>query len=398
MNKRKSSIFQVALLTQLSLKGQVDSLRGILQYTKLHGPWRLYRMEGRPGEQRLLDLKRWGCTGIITGACNMQEAKLISRIGVPIVVCEPTPAMRKPSHPLSKYSYTQFNSYACGELAANYFLERHYTRFAFVGEPHNLYWSAERAKGFRERVEKAGFKCHMYGRLTRDEKHDWAIEQNRMKRWLKSLPKPIALFAAMDGRGRQILDACMDAEITVPDEIAVLGVDNDELICEATFPTMSSVETTGKQTGYMIAEHLDHLMRGQRRKKQVFINTPTHIITRRSTDATMIPDPQIARALEFIWKEAGHRPIHVPDVVSIIGSSRRFAEIHFKNVVGRTILEEILRIRLDRVCALLSETNLPIGEITHQCGFERESYLARLFKKRYDCSMSAYRAKMRTQV
>ncbi len=294
--------------------------------------------------------------------------------------------------------FTLFNSYACGELAAQYFLNRLYTRFAFIGEPHDIYWSTERGEGFKNTVEKAGMECYMYGKLNDREQHDWSVEQPRMGKWLKSLPKPIALFAAMDGRGRQVLDACIDAEITVPDEIAVLGVDNDELICEATFPTMSSVESSRKQTGYQIAEHLDLLMRGCRLKKRIFVNTPTCIITRRSTDASMIPDPSIARALEYIRKETEHKVLQVSDVVSVIGSSRRFAEIRFKNIVGRTILEEILRIRLGRVCTLLCDTNLSIGEITRECGFERESYLARIFKKRFDCSMSAYRKKMRSQI
>ena len=392
MRKPKSPIPQVALLMPLALKGQFDFLRGILQYVKLHGPWRLYRMEGRPGEQRLLDLKRWGCTGIITGVCDKQEARLIARAGVPVIVCEPSPPMREPSHPLAKYTCTHFDSYACGKLAADYFLNRHYSRFAFVGEPHDLYWSQEREQGFRETVEKAGKICHIYGHLSEKEKQDWAVEQPRLQTWLKALPKPIALFAAMDGRGRQVLDACMGANITVPDQLAVLGVDNDELICDATFPTMSSVETTGQRIGFLVAEHLNRLMRGERLKKKTFAGTPTRIITRRSTDAAVIPDRQIAAALQFIWNEAGRQSLHVPDVVNKIGSSRRFAEIHFKNVVGRTILEEIQRVRLEQVCSLLSDTDLSISEITGRCDFESESYLARLFKKRFNLSMSAYRA------
>ena len=392
MSHSKSHIPQVALLAPLTLKGQQDALRGILQYIRLHGPWRLYRMEGRPGEQKLLDLKRWGCTGIITGPCGEKDAALIARAKVPVVVFEPSPEMRVPSHPLARCTCSLCDSYAFGQLAARYFLERHYARFAFVGEPRGLYWSQEREKGFKDTVLSSGGTCAAYGNPSAREKRDWTLEQPRMQRWLKALQKPIALFAAMDGRGRQVLDACMGASISVPDEIAVLGVDDDELICEATFPTMSSIQLNSQQDGYQIAEHLDRLMRGERLKPRILISRPTRVITRRSTDATVIPDRQIARALEFIWKEAGHQAIRVPEIVKQIGSSRRFAETHFKTVVGHTILEEIQRVRLERVCTLLAETNLPIGEITRQCGFERESYLARLFKKRFDTSMSGYRA------
>jgi LacI family transcriptional regulator len=304
--------------------------------------------------------------------------------------------MREPSHPLSTCTCTRFDSFACGRLAAEHFLERHYTSFAFVGEPHGLYWSVEREQGFKETLARAGRSCHVYGRLSEAEKRDWAVEQPRLQAWLRSLPKPIALFAAMDGRGRQVLDACMGAGIAVPDEVAVLGVDNDELICDATFPTMSSIQANNQQTGYLLAEHLDALMSGKRLRKRVIPTTPTRVVTRRSTDATVIADRQIARALEFIWRNAGRQPIRVSDVVREIGASRRFAERHFKTVAGRTILDEIRRVRLERVCTLLAETNLPIGEITRQCGFERESYLARLFKTHFGQPMSAYRTRARS--
>ena len=395
MSKTSASIPQVAVLIPLTLKGHRDVFEGILQYVRLRGPWRLYRMEGRPGEQRLLDLKRWGCTGIIAGPCTPDEAALISRVRVPVIVFEPSPDMRVPSYPLANRSCSLFDSRAVGQLAARYFLDRHYTNFAFVGDPQGLYWSLERGTGFRDTLRDFGAECSVYKNLTADERRDWALEQPRMVDWLTSLPKPVALFAAMDGRARQVLDACMAAGIKVPDEVAVLGVDDDPFICEATFPTLSSIQTNGTQTGYQMAEHLDELMRGKRLPKRVFFVTPNHVVTRRSTDATAIQDRQVARALEFIWREAGHRPIHVPDVVRLIGSSRRFAEVHFKNVVGRTIMEEIRRVKLERVCALLSETNLPIGEITRQCGFVRESHLAVLFRKLFKTSMSGYRAASR---
>jgi len=396
MTKPSPSIPQVAVLIPLVLKGHRDVFDGILRYVRLRGPWRLYRMEGRPGEQKLLDLKQWGCTGIITGPCTSNEAALINRTRIPVVVFEPSPEMRTAPHPLSNRSFLAFDSRRAGQQAARYFLDRHYTRFAFVGETHGLYWSRERGQGFRDTVETSGATCAVYPDLSARERLDWTVEQPRMQAWLRELPKPVALFAAMDGRARQVLDACMAEHISVPDEVAVLGVDDDPLICEATFPTLSSIQTNGQQSGYLLAEHLDGLMRGKRLAKKVISVTPTRVVTRRSTEATAIPDRQVARALEFIWREAGHQSVHVPDVVRLIGSSRRFAEIHFKTVVGRTIMEEIRRVKLERVCALLAETNLPVGEITRQCGFVRESHLAFLFRKKFKQSMSGYRAAARS--
>ena len=392
MAKKRTSIPQVAVLFPLALKGHRDSFEGILRYAHLHGPWRLYHMEGRPGEQKLLDLKRWGCTGIIAGPCPPEEALLIVRSRVPVVVCEPAPEMRVPPHPFADQSRILFDSFGTGCMAARFFLDRGYTRFAFIGDARDLYWSRERRQGFLQTVEAVCATCSVYPGPRAAERHDWAIEQPRMQAWLKALPKPIALFAAMDGRARQVLDACMASGINVPDEIAVLGVDDDPFICEATFPTLSSIQANSQQAGYLLAEHLDALMRGKRPRQRVFMAAPTRVVMRRSTEATAVQDRRIARALTFIWQEAGRRTLCVDDVVRLIGSSRRFAEIHFKNTVGRTIMDEIRRIKLERVCALLAETNLTIGDITRQCGFARESHLAFLFRKRFGLPMSHFRA------
>ena len=376
----------------LALKGHRYYFQGILRYARVNGPWRLYRREGRPGEQRLLDMKRWGCSGIITAPCTLPEAQVIAGTRVPVIVFEPDPDMRAPGHPLAKYSCVRVDSHATGECAANFFLERGYQHFAYVGTDHDRYWSRERGEGFKNTVETAGRTVNEYTSPSAKERRDWAIEQPCMEDWLKSLPKPVALFAAMDGRARQVLDACLDAQITVPEEVAVLGVDDDPFICEATFPTLSSIQHNSEHVGYLVAEHLDQLMRGKRPRRRDFWIKPTRVECRGSTDATAIADKQVQRALEYIWGEAGHKSIAVPDVVSLFGSSRRYAENRFKAVVGRTIMEEIRRVRMERVCALLTETSLPIGEIARQCDFARESHLAFLFRKHHNMTMSQYRS------
>ena len=395
MSKTRAPIPQVAVLVPLVLKGHLDVFRGALHYAKQHGPWRLYRMEDRPGESSLRDLKRWGCTGIVAGVCSREEAALIAAEGVPVVVVEPSPDMCGPAYPLATSPCSRVDSYAVGQVAARFFLDRSYTHLAFVGDSHDLYWSHERGQGFRDEIAAAGLSCTFYPPPNPKERRDWAVEQPRMQRWLQALPKPAAVFAAMDGRGRQVLDACIGAKIDVPDEVAVLGVDNDELICEATFPTLSSIQLNCRQTGFLLAEHLDRLMRGARVKPRVFSIVPTGVLTRQSTSVIAVADKRVAQALDYIWGEASHKAIRVSDVVRQLGCSRRSAETHFKRVTGQTIGEQIQRVRLARVCSLLKETNLPINEITRQCGFLRESHLAFLFRKRLNTSMSHYRAATR---
>ena len=352
-------------------------------------------MEDRPGESSLRDLKQWGCTGIVTGVCNTHEAAVIAKAKVPVVIIEPSPEMRSFAHPFANLPCVFVDSYAVGQMAARFFLERRYTQFFFVGDSYNMYWSKDREKGFKDGLSAAGFSYVPFPPPNAKERRDWAIEQPRMQEWLKALPKPAALFAAMDGRGRQVLDACIGAEIDVPNDVAVLGVDDDKLICEATFPPLSSIQLNCQQIGFLLAEHLDRLMRGVRLKARNFAISPTHVIPRQSTATMAIHNKDVALALEYIWSEASRRAIGVPDVVRHLDRSRRFAEIHFKRVVGHTIYEEIQHVRLERVCMLLKETNLPISEITRQCGFVRDSHLAVLFRKRFGQSRSHYRAATR---
>jgi LacI family transcriptional regulator len=297
-----------------------------------------------------------------------------------------------PGHPLARHSVVQSDTAAIGRLAAEYFLSRKFVNYAYVGEVHGADWSVKRGEAFADRVRKAGFVCHDYGALLKAEQEDAGIERARLCAWLSGLPKPVALFAAMDNRGRQVMDACAWAGITVPRDAAVLSVDNDDDLCETTTPPMSSILLDAERASYEAARLLDDLMRRTTRKRHVITYGPAHVVSRRSTETTQIADGVVVRALEFIALNACSG-IGVPDVVRHVSASRRLAEIRFRETLGRTILEEIQRVRLERVCTLLKETNLSIGEITRACGFDSESHLGTVFRRRFDCTMRDYRKK-----
>ena len=398
--RNTTDIPHVVILTSTIVKGLQDMLQGVLQYAQEHGPWRIYQQERRRWTYRLRDVKQWGCTGVIAADHHsIPEAKLIAGLGVPVIVLLQPQAMRQPSYPLFPYTCVLWDSVAIGRLAAHYFLERHYTRFAFVGDTHSdTYWSREREQGFRAVLGKAGFHtCHVYGPCTKAEQRDWAVERPRMEAWLKALPLPIALFTPNDRRGKQVLDACMNAGLSVPNEIAVLGVDNDDWICEAAVPTLSSIRCDTRQAGYLIAAHLDRLMRGKRLPKHEYLVQPTSVVTRQSTDWMAVEDLQIAKALIYIQKNAAQPDLRVDDIARTIGLSRRAAEIRFRNVTGRTVREEIEHVRLEHLRALLVETDLRIGELTQRCGFVCETHLGRVFRTRFGLTMGQFRAAARSQ-
>lgn len=373
-----------------SVKVCRDMRRGVLQYVQRHGPWGLHILEGRQGEQRLVRMKEWGCTGIIGRLYTPELKEIALNAHVPTIVMDPAPSLTRPGGPLARHSVVHSDTAAVGRMAAHYFLERKFTHFAYVGEVHGLEWSAKRGLAFAEAVRQAGFDCHTYELPGRADLEDAGLERDRLCAWLRTLPKPVALLAAMDNRGRQVLDACALADIPVPRDIAVLGVDNDEDLCETTTPPMSSILLDAERASYEAARHLDDLMRRATRKRLVIVYGPSHIVSRRSTEVSLVSDRVVSQGLEFIALNACEG-IGVPDVVRHVRASRRLAELRFRRELGHTILDEIQRVRLERVCTLLRETNEPIGEIIRTCGFDSESHVSTLFRRRFDCTMRDYR-------
>ena len=255
---RPSAPPKIALFLGLAYTGSRAECRGILDYAREHGPWHVLLQEGRLGEQ-LLDLRRLGIAGAIAECPSPEEVALIASLRVPVVLLEdPAPAGRRPEgSPLSSAPCVRMDSRGVGRMAADYFLARGYTSFAYVDETQGLFWSAERREGFAESVRAAGFPCAVFGGpFTARERAHWSAERPRMVRFLLSLPRPTAILAAMDGRARLVLEACSAAKLRVPEEIAVLGVDDDPLLCEASMPPLSSIRTDRYRHGREAAARL----------------------------------------------------------------------------------------------------------------------------------------------
>lgn len=392
MSRNLLRIPQVALLFETNEQAHRDILRGVLHYERINGPWSLHVAEGRTGEQRLLTLKTWGGSGIIGVIQNRAYAEAVSAAEVPAVLVDPMDESLLPHGLLARHIVLASDQQGIGEMAAGYFLERGFTHFAYVGEIQGINWSRERGEAFRESVERSGFVCSTYGPLGAREKKDWGVERGRLCTWLKALSKPVAVFAAMDARGRQVLDACLTAGLDVPHEVAVLAVDNDELTCASTTPPLSSISLDTERMGYEAARLLDRSMRHMSKIRHV-IRTfqPLAVVTRRSTEAVHIADTIVARSLEFIWLNA-QNPIGVPDVVRYAGVSRRQLELRFRKALDGTIQRELQRTRLKRVKTLLAETNLSVTAIAKACGFTSKSYLGKVFRSAFGTTMTVYRA------
>jgi LacI family transcriptional regulator len=385
---------QVMILLEMSNKINRDRIQGILRYERLYGPWRLHIVEGKRFEQPSRDLKSLGVDGVIAGTTLTELLEPIMSARAPTVLFDPLDPHALEAYPLFRPSTLCCDSAAVGRMGAEYLLEQGFAQFAFVGDIWDSNWALKRRDGFVRRIAESALPCHLYGALSEEAKNDWGVEQKAMAAWLAGLPKPVGLMAANDVRGRQVLDTCLMANLSVPDQVAVLGVDNDELICATTNPPLTSILRDTEGSGYYAAQMLDRLMRGRSRKSESLFYKPLRVVGRQSTEKLQFVDRLAVKAVEFIRINSGIG-MNVTDVVKHLKVSRRLAELRFRQAVGHSIHDELQSARLAQVRRLLQETDLSVSEITDHCGYESESYLGLVFRKQFNTTMRQFRKNAR---
>jgi LacI family transcriptional regulator len=285
------------------------------------------------------------------------------------------------------------DSEAIGRMGAEHLIHCGFKHFAFCGYSENplekTVWSEVRAEFFTTHIHQAGFATPPRYALSKTEE-DWPKERRSLAAWLKSLPKPVGLVACNDDCGQQVMESCKLAGLSVPDEVGVIGADNDELVCGLTDPPLSSVAINFERAGYDAAHALDKLMRGVQGVPPRITAVATQIVTRRSTDFVATDEPLLTRALQFI-RDHGRACISVTEVASAAGLSRRALEKRFRASLGRSILEEIRRVRTDHIARMLVETDLPVAGIAEMLGFENAHHFARYFRAAKQMSPLRYR-------
>ncbi|MGC9995129.1 MAG: DNA-binding transcriptional regulator [Terriglobia bacterium] len=383
---------QVALLLETSTEFGRGLLRGIVRYSHLHGPWSLCVAPGHL-EQSLPKAKSWSGSGIIARMRSPEMAKQIRATGLPFVASS-LDEFRLPRRG-DKFGEIRTNSAAIARMAATHLMDQSLRHFAFCGF-HGCAWSSCREEVFSHCLNDQGFECHTHRIELGNWMHlpnwieDWELEQRILLDWLKSLPKPVGLMACNDICGREVLQACAAAGLRVPDDVAVVGVDNDELMCELSTPSLSSIALDVEKAGYEAARLLDSLMSGHLGVEQVVQVEPVYVVTRQSSEVMTLDDPSVAAALRFI-KDHAAQPIAVSHVIERVGVSRRTLERRFARVLSRSISSAITQCRLERAKRLLLETDLPSYRVAAGAGFGTIKTFNRIFRRAAGVSPKHFR-------
>jgi LacI family transcriptional regulator len=330
--------------------------------------------------------KNLDADGIIAHTWDPDFINSIINLDLPAVIC----GLDKPRQKACRLSTDEIGA---GRMAAKYFMERGFKNFAYCG--FDMIWSQQKCDGFRQTLAAAGFHTFIYPQPPTKQLRKSAKEQPLIVAWLKSLPKPLALMACNDDRSIEVLAACKITKFRIPDDIAILGVDNDELICNSSYPQLSSIVLSTERAGYEAAKVLDMLMKGQKipeHEKQVTI-LPLHVVTRLSTDTTAIEDRTVADAVNYIRRHT-REMIQVSDVAQAVGVSRRALEQHFRKTLDHSIHDEIKNTRVNQMANMLIGTNLSVSHIASLLGYAYQANnFSRYFKQRKGMSPLDYRKK-----
>ena len=319
-------------------------------------------------------LNTWRGDGIIARVQSQRVAEAIAAVGVPTI--DVLGVVDGLSLPL-----VHVDDAAIGRKGAEHLLDQGYRHFAFIsirGEN----WAQRRAQSFAQRVQTAGFACdhHMVSRHTARQQ-SWNDSGPELASWLVGLPKPSGLMVASDQLGPHTLETCRSNGLVVPDDLGVLGVDNDEPLCEISDPPLSSVWPDHRQVGYEAARQLDTLMRDGPRPHGPTLVGPKGLQARMSTDMLAIDDEEVARSLRYI-REHACEGIDVDQVVKRVPLSRTVLQRRFRELLGRSIHDELIRVRLARARELLEDTDLPLAEIAERTGFHYQEYMGAVFRQR----------------
>jgi LacI family transcriptional regulator len=365
-------------------------LRGIRHYARTKPEWVFVPVAADP--RALRSLGRLGVAGLIAHAYTTQQSRALSRLSKPVVnvcgVLTDAPFVRVGA-----------DDRAVGRLAGQHLSDRGLRHFGFVGHDGHGY-SIQREAGFRAAVAARAETLHAYSEPVAHPFNPmgsmWAVDA-AVRSWVRSLPRPVGVFTANDIWGMHIAEVCRQLALRVPEDVALVGVDNDDLLCEMARPTLSSVALPTERIGCEAAALLDRLLAGDRPDDGPLLLPPLHVVVRQSSDTLALKDTEVASAVRYI-RERAHTPTGVNDVLKAVTISRRSLERRFRMALERSVWDEIRRAHMERARVLLASSELSIAAVAEQAGFSDLRQLSVVFRQETGQTPSAYRRQIRSPV
>ncbi len=365
----------VALIIETTLASGRDILGGIARYVREHGPWSLFHSPRSLDEPVPSWLKHWRGHGIIARVQNRAVAEAVGATGLPVVDV-------LGNFPQAGFPLVHIDHAKVAQMAAEHLLELGFVHFGYVNIPDER-WSQARCDAFLGTVRHVDPSPSVYtvAPRSRGRMKPWEVEIDEMAAWIRNLPKPLGVMVCSDQRGSDVMEACRRAGARVPDDVAVVGVDNDIPLCEVSNPPLSSVWPGHVRVGYEAAALLDRLMAGERPPKTPQLIPPIELVTRRSTEILSVGDPLVAAALRCM-REKACEGIGVDEIARRVGASRSVLQRRFKAALDRTLHDELVAIRIRRATDLVLHTNLSMVEVAERSGFRHAEYMGVVFKSR----------------
>ncbi|MFA6172647.1 MAG: DNA-binding transcriptional regulator [Kiritimatiellales bacterium] len=386
MKKTSQKRPHVAVLAETTHAAGRNILRGIAQYVQEHAAWSVYYAPRALGDKAAAWLKNWDGDGMIVRISSEPAMEEIRQYGKPMIdmiggrIADP------------KFPQVLVSDEGIGRRAAEYFIKNGFARFAFLGMKNEV-WSFCRKVGFLNVLNEHGFAMQALELPSFYEscnEQSWETTEETIAEWAKHLPRPCAVFCANDELGSHLIEACRRAAIRVPDELALLGVDNDTLFCELCRPPLSSIDANHFCAGYQAAAMLDRLMQKKKANDAVLYVPPGEITVRQSSNILAIKDSSLIAAVRFIEEHAGEA-ISVEAVAQHTFLSRSVLQRRFKEAFGQTVHERILQERIRRAQQLLTRTALSVAEVSEKAGFTHQEYMGVVFRKHLKTTPAQYR-------
>jgi LacI family transcriptional regulator len=380
------SVPRVALLIETQGGAGHDTLRGIARYVRESGPWAL-RHEPRTDMYREgwapTWLHNWAGSGVLGRFETDAIVDAVKHANVPAVdllgVRRDLP-----------FPQVLPDNEAIGKMAAEHLLERGFRQFGFIGWRLES-WSEQRCRGFREAVAARGCECAIL--QVPDFKNlpeSWDVFIEQVAEWIRQQPKPLGLMLCFDYIGPPVTQACREVGVAVPEEVAIIGVDNYDVVCAICDPPLTSIDPNHDECGYLGAALLDRMIAGERPPADPIIVPPRAVVVRQSTSVSAIEDPVVSAALSMI-REHACNGLQVRDVAQHMPVSRSVLQRRFLAVLGRSVHNEIIRVQLRKAQELLKETDLTVRTVAEKAGFKHPEYMAAVFKSRLGVTPGQYR-------